>query len=143
MTSVDYFIEGVAVCVFYLLLLLSLSLLQFVELDEREDGNAIRYELSQMTGRTSVPQIWIDGEYIGGYNDGSLFVFVFRVFVPTTFINSTRYRERCRSTSTGGGGGDIFIYGMLTVRCLVFFSLWQDAESAYPSVPAFFWRLAR
>ncbi|CAM9892911.1 unnamed protein product [Ascophyllum nodosum] len=43
---------------------------KFVELDEREDGNAIRYELSQMTGRTSVPQIWIDGEFVGGCNDG-------------------------------------------------------------------------
>ena len=41
-----------------------------MELDEREDGNAIRYELSQMTGRTSVPQIWIDGEFVGGCNDG-------------------------------------------------------------------------
>ncbi|CAM9471338.1 unnamed protein product, partial [Laminaria digitata] len=43
---------------------------EFVELDEREDGNAIRYELSQMTGRTSVPQIWIGGEFVGGCNDG-------------------------------------------------------------------------
>ncbi|CAM9506637.1 unnamed protein product, partial [Hapterophycus canaliculatus] len=43
---------------------------EFVELDEREDGNAIRYELSQMTGRTSVPQIWIGGDYVGGCNDG-------------------------------------------------------------------------
>lgn len=47
---------------------------QFVELDERQDGNAIRYELSQMTGRTSVPQIWIGGEFVGGCNDGG-FVF--------------------------------------------------------------------
>lgn len=45
--------------------------LQFVELDERQDGNAIRYELSQITGRTSVPQIWIDGEFVGGCNDGA------------------------------------------------------------------------
>lgn len=44
---------------------------QFVELDEREDGKAIRYELSKKTGRTSVPQIWIDGEYVGGCNDGA------------------------------------------------------------------------
>eukprot|EP00904_Undaria_pinnatifida_P003592 jgi/Undpi1/13233/HiC_scaffold_8.g02895.m1 len=43
---------------------------EFVELDKRDDGNAIRYELSQMTGRTSVPQIWIGGEYVGGCNDG-------------------------------------------------------------------------
>ncbi|CAM9403436.1 unnamed protein product [Ectocarpus sp. 6 AP-2014] len=43
---------------------------EFVELDERQDGNAIRYELSQKTGRTSVPQIWIGGEFVGGCNDG-------------------------------------------------------------------------
>eukprot|EP00903_Cladosiphon_okamuranus_P010021 g9503.t1 len=43
---------------------------EFVELDERQDGNAIRYELSQITGRTSVPQIWIGGEFVGGCNDG-------------------------------------------------------------------------
>lgn len=49
--------------------------LQFVELDERQDGNAIRYELSQMTGRTSVPQIWIGGEFVGGCDDGA-FAFV-------------------------------------------------------------------
>lgn len=44
---------------------------QFVELDERQDGNAIRYELSQLTGRTSVPQIWIGGKFAGGCNDGA------------------------------------------------------------------------
>lgn len=44
---------------------------QFVELDKRDDGNAIRYELSQMTGRTSVPQIWIGGEFVGGCDDGA------------------------------------------------------------------------
>ncbi|CAM9345230.1 unnamed protein product [Pylaiella littoralis] len=43
---------------------------EFLELDERQDGNAIRYELSQITGRTSVPQIWIAGKFVGGCNDG-------------------------------------------------------------------------
>lgn len=47
-----------------------IGVVQFVELDERADGNAMRYELSKMTGRTSVPQIWIAGEYVGGCNDG-------------------------------------------------------------------------
>lgn len=47
---------------------------KFVELDKMEDGNAIRYELSQDTGRTSVPQIWIGGEFVGGCNDGARFV---------------------------------------------------------------------
>lgn len=49
-------------------------IIKFVELDERQDGNAIRYELSQITGRTSVPQIWIGGEFVGGCNDGEGFL---------------------------------------------------------------------
>ncbi|CAM9428661.1 unnamed protein product [Choristocarpus tenellus] len=43
---------------------------QVAELDEMPEGGAIRYELSQLTGRTSVPQIWIGGEYVGGCSDG-------------------------------------------------------------------------
>lgn len=43
---------------------------QFVELDEMDEGNAIRYELSRITGRTSVPQVWIAGKFVGGYSDG-------------------------------------------------------------------------
>eukprot|EP00611_Tribonema_gayanum_P000537 TRINITY_DN10385_c0_g1_i2.p2 TRINITY_DN10385_c0_g1~~TRINITY_DN10385_c0_g1_i2.p2 ORF type:complete len:203 (+),score=73.04 TRINITY_DN10385_c0_g1_i2:45-611(+) len=42
-----------------------------VELDQdAELGKAYRFELSKITGRTSVPQIWIKGEFIGGCNDG-------------------------------------------------------------------------
>ncbi|CAM9669068.1 unnamed protein product [Phaeothamnion confervicola] len=41
-----------------------------MELDQRPDGDAIRSELSKMTGRTSVPQIWIGQEFVGGANDG-------------------------------------------------------------------------
>jgi glutaredoxin 3 len=41
-----------------------------LQIDEVDQGKAIRYELSQKTGRTSVPQIWINGQYIGGCNDG-------------------------------------------------------------------------
>mmetsp|Transcript_24489 Transcript_24489/g.52975 ORF Transcript_24489/g.52975 Transcript_24489/m.52975 type:complete len:171 (+) Transcript_24489:102-614(+) len=43
-----------------------------VELDEEEDGKAIRAEMGGMLGRTSVPAIWIDGTFIGGCNDGPL-----------------------------------------------------------------------
>lgn len=43
-----------------------------VELDEVSDGPALRAELGQMTGRTSVPAIWIDQTFIGGCNDGPL-----------------------------------------------------------------------
>ena len=34
------------------------------------DGKALRSELGQLVGRTSVPAIWINGEFIGGCNDG-------------------------------------------------------------------------
>ncbi|CAB9496468.1 GLutaRedoXin [Seminavis robusta] len=41
-----------------------------VELDEVKDGRAIRAEMADVIGRTSVPAIWIGGEFIGGCNDG-------------------------------------------------------------------------
>mmetsp|Transcript_20614 Transcript_20614/g.44865 ORF Transcript_20614/g.44865 Transcript_20614/m.44865 type:complete len:234 (+) Transcript_20614:131-832(+) len=43
-----------------------------IELDELEGntGNEIRANLGRKTGRTSVPSIFIGGNYIGGCNDG-------------------------------------------------------------------------
>jgi len=43
-----------------------------LELDELEgnEGNEIRANLGRKTGRTSVPSIFIGGNYIGGCNDG-------------------------------------------------------------------------
>ena len=45
---------------------------QALELDELEgnEGNEIRATLGRKTGRTSVPSIFIGGNYIGGCNDG-------------------------------------------------------------------------
>lgn len=43
-----------------------------IELDKDEDGKAIRAELGDILGRTSVPAIWIDGTFIGGCNDGPM-----------------------------------------------------------------------
>ncbi|CAM9504091.1 unnamed protein product [Chrysoparadoxa australica] len=43
---------------------------EVIELDQREDGKAMRYELSLRTGRTSMPQIFIGGEFVGGCGDG-------------------------------------------------------------------------
>ena len=34
------------------------------------DGAAMRARLGARTSRTSVPSIWIGGEYVGGLNDG-------------------------------------------------------------------------
>lgn len=43
-----------------------------IELDELKgnEGNAIRAELGRRTKRTSVPSIFVRGQYIGGCNDG-------------------------------------------------------------------------
>jgi len=43
---------------------------EVVELDQIEEGKAIRAEMADMIGRTSVPAIWIGGAFIGGCNDG-------------------------------------------------------------------------
>lgn len=45
---------------------------QVVELDTSLDGKAIRAELADLVGRTSVPAIWIGGTFVGGCNDGPL-----------------------------------------------------------------------
>ena len=41
-----------------------------LELDQMADGMALRAELAEKTGRTSMPNIWIGGQGIGGCNDG-------------------------------------------------------------------------
>ena len=43
-----------------------------VELNEVQDGYALRAELADLTGRTSVPAVFIGGEFVGGGNDGGL-----------------------------------------------------------------------
>lgn len=43
-----------------------------VELDRDDQGKAIRAEIGEMYGRTSVPAIWIDGKFVGGCNDGPM-----------------------------------------------------------------------
>ena len=43
-----------------------------VELNEVEGGYALRAELAELTGRTSVPALYVGGQYIGGCNDGGM-----------------------------------------------------------------------
>ena len=43
-----------------------------VELNEDPAGKAIRAELFDLVGRSSVPAIWIGGEFVGGCNDGPM-----------------------------------------------------------------------
>lgn len=43
-----------------------------IELDKEDDGKAIRAEMGELLGRTSVPAIWIEGTFIGGCNDGPM-----------------------------------------------------------------------
>jgi len=38
--------------------------------DPWDEGNPIRAELGKMTGKSSVPSVWIGGKYVGGYNAG-------------------------------------------------------------------------
>ena len=41
-----------------------------IELNEIEQGYALRAELAGITGRTSVPALFVGGEFLGGCNDG-------------------------------------------------------------------------
>lgn len=43
-----------------------------VELNEVQDGYALRAELAEKTGRTSVPALFVGGEFCGGCNDGGM-----------------------------------------------------------------------
>ena len=43
-----------------------------VELDTDPDGKAIRAEMADLVGRTSVPAVWIGGQFVGGCNDGPM-----------------------------------------------------------------------
>ena len=43
-----------------------------VELDKIPEGRALRAEVAARTGRTSVPAVFVGGEYAGGANDGGL-----------------------------------------------------------------------
>lgn len=43
-----------------------------VELDADPDGKAIRAEMADLVGRTSVPAIWIGQKFVGGCNDGPM-----------------------------------------------------------------------
>eukprot|EP00527_Entomoneis_sp_CCMP2396_P004421 CAMPEP_0198145948 /NCGR_PEP_ID=MMETSP1443-20131203/26379_1 /TAXON_ID=186043 /ORGANISM="Entomoneis sp., Strain CCMP2396" /LENGTH=197 /DNA_ID=CAMNT_0043809723 /DNA_START=45 /DNA_END=638 /DNA_ORIENTATION=+ len=44
-----------------------------MELDKVPSGGyEFRAELAELTDRTSVPAIWIDGKFVGGYNDGGM-----------------------------------------------------------------------
>ncbi|KAK7855999.1 glutaredoxin-C4 [Quercus suber] len=40
-----------------------------VELDERDDGSIIQDALSEIVGRRTVPQVFINGKHIGGSDD--------------------------------------------------------------------------
>uniref|UniRef100_A0A0K6S8N2 Glutaredoxin domain-containing protein n=1 Tax=Chromera velia CCMP2878 TaxID=1169474 RepID=A0A0K6S8N2_9ALVE len=56
---------------------LGIKRMKVVELDgdldvDAETGKAIRAELGKRTGRTSVPSVWVGGQFVGGCNDGGL-----------------------------------------------------------------------
>ena len=43
--------------------------IKLVELDTRDDGEAIQDALLELTGGRSVPRVFIDGQFIGGGDD--------------------------------------------------------------------------
>ena len=40
-----------------------------LELDVRPDGAAIQAELAKMTGQRSVPNVFVNGQHVGGNDD--------------------------------------------------------------------------
>eukprot|EP00887_Chlorella_sp_A99_P002819 scaffold6.g2819.t1 len=40
-----------------------------VELDELADGNAVQEAVAQVTGRSTVPQVFVGGKHVGGCDD--------------------------------------------------------------------------
>ncbi|KAF8079330.1 thioredoxin-like protein [Lyophyllum atratum] len=42
---------------------------EIIELDERDDGDAIQAYLLEKTGQRTVPNVFVDGEHIGGNDD--------------------------------------------------------------------------
>lgn len=40
-----------------------------IELDERNDGDAIQNELGKITGGKTVPRVFVGGKFIGGGDD--------------------------------------------------------------------------
>ena len=45
------------------------SLAERVQLDLEEHGEALQKELHELTGMATVPSVWIDGQFIGGYTE--------------------------------------------------------------------------
>ena len=43
-----------------------------MELNEVPDGYPLRAELAELTGRTSVPALYVGGAFVGGCNDGGM-----------------------------------------------------------------------
>mmetsp|Transcript_24689 Transcript_24689/g.46124 ORF Transcript_24689/g.46124 Transcript_24689/m.46124 type:complete len:114 (-) Transcript_24689:318-659(-) len=44
--------------------------MKVVEVDVVENGRKYKSQLSKISGRTSVPQVFVGGKFIGGCNDG-------------------------------------------------------------------------
>ena len=62
----------------------------FKSIDLTENADELEQEMRQRTGRTSVPQIFVDGRHLGGYDDiaaldakGQLDPLLFRGDVPS------------------------------------------------------------
>ena len=63
---------------------------EFKAIDLTEDAAELEQEMRRRAGRTSVPQVFVDGQHLGGYDDiaaldaaGQLDPLLFRGNVPT------------------------------------------------------------
>lgn len=45
---------------------------EVIELNQVPDGYPLRAELAEKTGRTSVPALYVGGQFVGGCNDGGM-----------------------------------------------------------------------
>lgn len=41
----------------------------YIQLDQRDDGSSIQQYLGSVTGQRTVPQVFINGKFIGGGDD--------------------------------------------------------------------------
>ncbi|CAK9176638.1 unnamed protein product [Ilex paraguariensis] len=66
-----------------------------VELDERDDGGNIQDGLSEIFGRRTVPQVFVNGKHLGG-SDGNLVILSLTLF---PFSICIKFYENITSTT--------------------------------------------
>jgi glutaredoxin len=74
-----------------------------IELDlDRKVGYPIRAELGKLTGRTSVPSIWIGGQFIGGCNDGPENIPIYDITTKGGVMNLQKEKQLAEMLKSSG-----------------------------------------